>query len=504
MRQKHAKAAEPRTRRHEPLTEGMQKKGTRRNFTRTEVAHIKKRYRKLTAEGRNNWQISKEIADSMGRTAGCVENKIRKLIRRGELGENPNQRKAAVARRFTEPEIAYIKKRYGELAAEGMKNSEISKEIADSMGRTAGTIKCKIRNLIRKGELGQNPNQIRPRGFLSEMSDDEFVAYVKDIAEKRGITTRRGFRKADSNIIRVLYERGLTERVLGRSLRKKSERKEFTAAEIRHIKKRYRELVSEGRNNMEIARGIGNEMGRKASSINCRIIHLIREGELGKNPNAAVARRFTESEIAYIKKRYRELVSEGRNNMEIARGIADEMGRKVGGIEAKIKKLIREGNLAENPNAAVARRFTESEIAYIKKRYGELVTEGRNNWQIAREIANSMNRSTNSIFDKIRRLIKRGEIGKNPNQKEMRERGFFSEMSDVELIEYAKKIITDNKISSRMELDEKDSGLYATLWKRRLIDRVFSEIEPELAQSQHEQLLSDIRECFDAYTGDAP
>ena len=439
MRQKHAKAAEPRTRRHEPLTEGMQKKGTRRNFTRTEVAHIKKRYRKLTAEGRNNWQISKEIADSMGRTAGCVENKIRKLIRRGELGENPNQRKAAVARRFTEPEIAYIKKRYGELAAEGMKNSEISKEIADSMGRTAGTIKCKIRNLIRKGELGQNPNQIRPRGFLSEMSDDEFVAYVKDIAEKRGITTRRGFRKSDSNIIRVLYERGLTERVLGRSLRKKSERKEFTAAEIRHIKKRYRELVSEGRNNMEIARGIGNEMGRKASSINCRIIHLIREGELGKNPNAAVARR-----------------------------------------------------------------FTESEIAYIKKRYGELVTEGRNNWQIAREIANSMNRSTNSIFDKIRRLIKKGEIGKNPNQKEMRERGFFSEMSDVELIEYAKKIITDNKISSRMELDEKDSGLYATLWKRRLIDRVFSEIEPELAQSQHEQLLSDIRECFDAYTGDAP
>ena len=306
---------------------------------------------------------------------------------------------------------------------------------------------------------------------------------------------------------RAVKARARKQEPLAEGMQKKTAGK-FTEAEVAHTKRRYMELIVKGKNNREIAIEIAKEMGREVASIMFKIGHLTKEGEIEKNPNQrrTAPKRFTESEIEHIKKRHKELVAEDRNNWQIIKDIAKEMGRSRGSLWAKIGGLIEEGELEDNPNrriAAATKRFTEPEIAYIKKKYRELVTEGRNNWQIAREIANSMNRSTNSIFDKIRRLIKKGEIGKNPNQKEMRERGFFSEMSDVELIEYAKKIITDNKISSRMELDEKDSGLYATLWKRRLIDRVFSEIEPELAQSQHEQLLSDIRECFDAYTGDA-
>ena len=70
------------------------------------------------------------------------------------------------------------------------------------------------------------------------------------------------------------------------------------------------------------------------------------------------------------------------------------------------------------------------------------------------------------------------------------------------LVEHAKKIIDENGIITRGDLKSFDNGLYCALAKRNLLDVVFAEVEAKQVASQQEQLLSDIRECFDAYTSD--
>ncbi|MBU0533061.1 hypothetical protein KKB44_06230 [Candidatus Micrarchaeota archaeon] len=51
-----------------------------------------------------------------------------------------------------------------------------------------------------------------------------------------------------------------------------------------------------------------------------------------------------------------------------------------------------------------------------------------------------------------------------------RPHGFFTKMSDKELVGYAKRIIEEKKISGRKELQEVDGSLYNVLLKRNLLD----------------------------------
>ena len=379
-KQRQEGSRKPRARK--PLAEGLQEIRTRRDFTEAELAHIKKRYGELSAKSMTTWHISKEIARRMERSTTCVNYKIIQLIKQGELEENPNQKRSRPAKRFTESELDYIKKRWKELAAKGMNSWQIAREIAGSLRRNAGSVSQKITQLIEKGELDENPN-----------------------------------------------------------------RREVSAT-----------------------------------------------------------KRFTESELDYIKKRWKELAAKGMNSWQIAREIAGSLRRNAGSVSQKITQLIEKGELDENPNrreVSATKRFTESELAQIKQRWIELAAEGRNKGEIARDIAGSLRRNAGSVSHKITQLIEKGELEKNPNRKETRTRGFFSKMTDDELVVYAKNTIADKGITSRKELQGEDSGLYRTLSKRGLLDRAFSDVDAELAASQHERLLDDIRECFDAYTGDA-
>ena len=501
----------------DPLAEGLQKKGTRRDFTEADVTHIKKRYGELSAEGKKNIHIARDLANEMGRSAGSVAQKIINLINAGELEKNPNRRTSAARKNFTESEVGYIKKRHMELVAKGMNNRQISKEIANGIGRNAGSIEFKIRELINAGELEKNPNQkkkvaakrftesdmelIKQRWRELAAQRKENLQIAKDIAKSLGRTVY-----SVNSKINKLINAGELEKNPNR--RKTGVAKRFTQSDIAYIKKRHAELAANGMNDAEIARDIANEMGRTVGSLRCKITQLTKKGKFGKNPNrrkVATGRKFTKSELERIKKRYGELVAEGKNNSQISIEIANEMGRNAGSVNFKIRELIKAGELEKNPNrrkAATGRKFTESEIEYIKKRYRELAAKGNNNKEISRDIAKRIGRSARSVNRKIGMLTEEGELEKNPNQR--RSPAFLSKMTDDEFVNYAKEIIREAGITSRYELAKKDGGLYQELGKRGLIDRVFAEIGMEQAASHQEQLLSDIRECFDAYTGDAP
>ena len=53
----------------------------------------------------------------------------------------------------------------------------------------------------------------------------------------------------------------------------------------------------------------------------------------------------------------------------------------------------------------------------------------------------------------------------------------WAKMSDDELIDYTKKFIEDRGIKSKSKLNEADHGLYSILRQKKLLDRVFSDVE---------------------------
>ena len=52
-------------------------------------------------------------------------------------------------------------------------------------------------------------------------------------------------------------------------------------------------------------------------------------------------------------------------------------------------------------------------------------------------------------------------------------------MNANEIVEFAKKLMIENGISRRGELNKADSGLCSALIRRKLLDQVFAEIEKQ-------------------------
>jgi len=69
-------------------------------------------------------------------------------------------------------------------------------------------------------------------------------------------------------------------------------------------------------------------------------------------------------------------------------------------------------------------------------------------------------------------LCKRGLLDEIGFEKKQREKRSWANMSDEEIVNYARKVIEENRISLKGELRDVDSGLYVALRKRGLLDEV--------------------------------
>jgi hypothetical protein len=67
--------------------------------------------------------------------------------------------------------------------------------------------------------------------------------------------------------------------------------------------------------------------------------------------------------------------------------------------------------------------------------------------------------------------------------------GFFTKMSDKELVVFAKKVVEEKGIRSRYGLVKEDRGLYQALWKRKLLDKI--ELEDKRRKVRNWNSLSD-------------
>ena len=313
--------------------------------------------------------------------------------------------------RYTADDIKLIKKRYYELVQEGLNDADISRRIGKELGRSAGSVEQKIKGIRKNWKVGENPNNQK------EYTEEEVELIKRRYNELVGkglndaqIARRiiEGIDRSAASISQKLREMRESEEI-GEN---PNNQKEYTEEEIKLIKRRYDELVREGFNDAQIARRIGKEIGRSRYSIASKIKKMREKGEIEKNPNNI--KDFSEEEIKLIKRRYTELVEEGLEDFRIFKRISKEIGRNKHSVINKIRKMREKGEVEENPNKD-RERYTNDKIELIKRRYAELVEEGFNDAEIARMIAEEVERNVRSVERKMRELREKKEIGNNPN-----------------------------------------------------------------------------------------
>ena len=268
----------------------------------------------------------------------------------------------------------------------------------------------------------------------------------------------------------------------------------FSEQEIDLIIRRRIEFEEEGMNDNQIGKRIAEEMGRIASSVERKIWELVCSKRLPDNQNK---QRFSGDEIALMIERRAELEREGLNDGQIAKRIAEEIDGDAESIQAKILKLAREGRITHNKNKVWTKKFSEEEVALIIRKGVELEKEGMTGWYVAERIAEEVGRSTGSVSNKIRELIKSGRLAENKNGLKTRPWGFFKNMSDEQLRSYARNEMAQKGIGSKNELRHLDSGLRDVLFQRGLLGAIFAEVE----QKERDAVLGQLREAVDLYTG---
>ncbi|MFH1684882.1 MAG: hypothetical protein ABH983_01110 [Candidatus Micrarchaeota archaeon] len=104
---------------------------------------------------------------------------------------------------------------------------------------------------------------------------------------------------------------------------------------------------------------------------------------------------------------------------------------------------------------------------------------------------------------KEKKITGRSELAKADSglYEALRERGLLDEvgfeekyrswndMSDGKLVEFAKSIVKEKRITERNELQKADSGLYTILRKRGLLDHVFGQIEQQKTDNARQDVI---------------
>jgi len=253
---------------------------------------------------------------------------------------------------YSSLEIEHICRRRKELIADGKKDGEIARIVGGEMGRSKNSIISKIKKLERNGTIPTNPN--RPQSFTGE--------------------------------------------------------------DIDKIAKRREELIADGKKDGEIARIVGEEIGRSWLSVKTKITKLTKEGIIPVNPNALEMRDFTDDEINWIIRRREELIAKGKKDGGMGDIICEEIGRSGGSIREKIKKLIKERNLPANSNKQRKKTFTDEDIDWIIRRREELIAKGKKDSEIGKIIGEELGRNSGSVLNKVKELEDKEIVSVNPNK----------------------------------------------------------------------------------------
>jgi hypothetical protein len=260
------------------------------------------------------------------------------------------------------------------------------------------------------------------------------------------------------------------------------------------LKQKRETLILQGYNDKKIAKELADEIGKTIAAVYTFILRSVGVGTLSENPNFVDKKGFSAAEIRLISNRRNFLLSEGKTDFSIATILSLEMKKSQVTIEKTLRKLVKDRKLPQNPNKRQGKKFTDDELKIIFQMRHRLIQEEMADRSIAKIIADSLMRSEGSVFAKIKQLVKDTKITENPHNRKNRKSGFFTTMTDDDLVKFAKSYTNKKGIIKRDFLKNIDSGLYEVLRMRNLIDLVFSEIE----QSKDQQLRAGLAKAADA------
>jgi predicted transcriptional regulator len=255
----------------------------RRIMSKRNVQTLMERREQLILEGRNDKQISKVIAQEMDLPESVVYRKILLMIRKNKVKRNKNKKQV---RRFTKKEIDTITSRRPSMISDGLTDGAIAKTIAYELDRYNLSVVQKIKELVNRGVLSENPNKL-DRDLYDEKDTSLIISLREDlaqqdladheiaeiIAKKMG----RGLKSIRKKIQR-LVERGVIEE------NKVKNKDFFSDKEIEKIRNRRDELIEEGLQDLKIAEIISEELSRSKPAIYAKILRLVGSGKFRKNP----------------------------------------------------------------------------------------------------------------------------------------------------------------------------------------------------------------------------
>ncbi|MBU0533063.1 hypothetical protein KKB44_06240 [Candidatus Micrarchaeota archaeon] len=299
------------------------------------------------------------------------------------------------------------------------------------------------------------------------MSDDELVKYARKFIEEEGIKRVGELRRVDKGLYLILRRRGLINEIkFEEKMQKKRNWNSMSDEElVEYTKKFVEERRISGRYELEKTdKGLYQVLMKRG---------LLDEIELeNKNHGKRNWKAMTNDEVVeHTKKFVEEKKMSGRFELEKAdtglydvlrkRGLLDEVG-----FEEKYRDW--------------ASMSDEEIVGYVRKLMEEKGINGRR----------ELNKADSGLYSILKRRKLLNDIGFEEKQRN------WASMSNDEIVEYAKGFMREERIKKRRKLRNANNGLYSALWRRKLLDRVFSSID----QSRRREAILQVVEAMEEFS----
>ncbi|MBU1681934.1 hypothetical protein KKE38_03880 [Candidatus Micrarchaeota archaeon] len=299
------------------------------------------------------------------------------------------------------------------------------------------------------------PTDSRGRRMWRRLSDDQIIEFAKKLMDEGNLTGRKELIKSDRGLYRVLRKRGLLDEIgFAQKKRKPRSWKDRTDEEV-----------------VEFARKVlkENEITRMSelNQIDSGLYVVLRERGLFDRVGVEGRRRSWK-------------IMSDEKIVELAKKVMEDEGLTERGelrkIDLGLYYILRRRKLLDKIDFDNKIREKRSWKLMSDEEIVELARKVMRNNMITMRIG--LQAADCGLYNVLR---KRGLLDELDFQEEVKKRRSWAGMSNTEIAGLAKKLMKENCIIGRKELEEADRGLYRILWKRGLLDHVFAHVDRQKA-----------------------
>lgn len=311
----------------------------------------------------------------------------------------------------------------------------------------------------------------RKNSSWTDVSDDEIIRNARELIAERKISMRVELNRADPKLFNALRQRNLLGYIGLES--KHSENRDWAGMSRDEIIDVAKEIIE--RKNITGRKGLEREDPSLYKVLNKR--RLLEEVGLSKKVRDWLA--MSDQELAeysreFIQERGIETTTQlvdadnGLYQKLIERGLIDSVG-----LERRRQPLREWASMGDDELIGIAKEV-------ISERCVRSRTD--------------LKQADSGLFEVLRKRELTDAVGLENRRGEMRD---WTSVGDDELVSLARSMILEIGIEVRDGLKKADAGLFATLYRRGLLDSAFS----EKSKDEHAQAVNDVLEALGSFGG---